>query len=77
MAVAALESLGTLFGFATTLKESVPLMGTEMAGTEVSDLVVLLLGIGSAVIDNVPLVAASLGMFTESMDDQLWHFIAY
>ncbi|WP_290697940.1 sodium:proton antiporter NhaD [Lacinutrix sp.] len=77
MAVAALESLGTLFGFASTLKEGIPLMGTEMAGTEVSDLVVLLLGVGSAVIDNVPLVAASLGMFTESMDDQLWHFIAY
>ena len=35
------------------------------------------LGIGSAVIDNVPLVAASLGMFTEPLDDQLWHFIAY
>lgn len=77
MAVAALESLGTLFGFASTLKESVSLIGTEMPGTEVSDLVVLLLGVGSAVIDNVPLVAASLGMFTESLDDQLWHFIAY
>ena len=77
MAVAALESLGTLFGFATTLKEGVPMIGTEMAGTQVSDLVVLLLGVGSAVIDNVPLVAASLGMFSEGLDDQLWHFIAY
>ena len=77
MAVAALESLGILFGFASTLKESVPLIGTEMAGTQVSDLVVVLLGIGSAVIDNVPLVAASLGMFTEGLDDQLWHFIAF
>src|SRR6056297_2717811 len=48
-----------------------------MAGTQVSDLVVILLGVGSAVIDNVPLVAASLGMFSEPMDDQLWHFIAY
>ena len=48
-----------------------------MAGTVVSDLVVLLLGVGSAVIDNVPLVAASLGMFSESADDILWHFIAY
>ena len=38
----------------------------------VSDLVVLL-GVGSAVIDNVPLVAASLGMFSQPMDDQLWH----
>lgn len=77
MAVAALESLGTLFGFATTLKEGIPMIGTEMAGTQVSDLVVLLLGVGSAVIDNVPLVAASLGMFSEGLDDQLWHFIAY
>jgi len=53
------------------------LIGTEMAGTRVSDLVVVLLGVGSAVIDNVPLVAASLGMFSEPLDDQLWHFIAY
>ena len=77
MAVAALESLGILFNFADTLKESVPLMGTELAGTGVSDLVVVLLGVGSAVIDNVPLVAASLGMFTEPLDDPLWHFIAF
>ena len=77
MAVAALESLGLLFGFASNLKETMPMMGTEMVGTEVSDIVILLLGVGSAVIDNVPLVAASLGMFSEAMDDQLWHFIAY
>lgn len=77
MAVAALESLGLLFGFATNLKESMPMLGTEMDGTAVSDIVVLLLGIGSAVIDNVPLVAASLGMFSEPIDDQLWHFIAF
>ncbi len=38
MAVAALESLGILFGFATSLKENMPMMGTEMAGTAVSDL---------------------------------------
>jgi len=43
----------------------------------VSDLVILLLGVGSAVIDNVPLVAASLGMFSEPMDNELWHFVAY
>ena len=48
-----------------------------MDGTQVSDLVVMFLGIGSAVIDNVPLVAASLGMFSEPLDDVLWHFIAY
>jgi len=77
MAVAALESLGQLFGFATWLQDATPKMGTEMVGTRVSDLVVVLLGVGSAVIDNVPLVAASLGMFSEPLDDQLWHFIAY
>ena len=78
MAVAALESLGILFGFANTLQEKMPMLGTEIhVGEGVSDLVVLLLGVGSAVIDNVPLVAASLGMFHEPMDNELWHFIAY
>jgi Na+/H+ antiporter NhaD/arsenite permease-like protein len=77
LAVAALESLGILFGFATTLKESMPMLGTEMATGTVSDLVIILLGVASAVIDNVPLVAASLGMFSEGIDNELWHFIAY
>ena len=80
MAVAALESLGILFGFATTLQDSMPMLGTELNPSEpnaVSDLVVLLLGVGSAVIDNVPLVAASLGMFSADVDHVLWHFIAY
>ncbi len=77
MAVAALESLGILFGAANWLKEATPLIGTETTGTVVSDLVVILLGIGSAIIDNVPLVAASLGMFSEEIDNPLWHFIAF
>jgi len=41
------------------------------------NLVIMLLGVFSAIIDNVPLVAASMGMYTEPMDDTLWHFIAY
>lgn len=77
MAVAALESLGILFGFANTLQDTMPMLGTELHHKGVSDLVVLLLGVGSAVIDNVPLVAASLGMFSQPLDDELWHFIAY
>ena len=77
LAVAALESLGQLFGFANWLQDVMPKMGTELADARVSDLVVLLLGVGSAVIDNVPLVAASLGMFSEGLDDPLWHFIAF
>jgi Na+/H+ antiporter NhaD/arsenite permease-like protein len=38
---------------------------------------VSLLGIASAVIDNVPLVAASMGMFSMPPDDSIWHLIAY
>lgn len=77
MTVAALESLGVLFDFASVLKETTPMIGTELHHSGVSDLVVLLLGVTSAVIDNVPLVAASLGMFSESIDNELWHFVAY
>lgn len=77
MAVAALESLGILFEFATTLQDTMPMMGTELHHTGVSDLVILLLGVASAIIDNVPLVAASLGMFSEPIDNELWHFVAY
>ncbi|MGA9271550.1 MAG: sodium:proton antiporter NhaD [Lutimonas sp.] len=79
MAVAALESLGVLFRFAGGLTETIPMLGTELqgSGTQVSDLVVLIMGVASAVIDNVPLVAASLGMFADPTDSPLWHFIAY
>ena len=67
MAVAALESLGMLFGFADWLNHAMPN----------TDIVVGLLGIGSAIIDNVPLVAASIGMFSFEMDDPVWHLIAF
>lgn len=79
MAVAALESLGVLFNFAQGMNETIPMVGTEpaIAGYKVSDLVVLLLGVSSAVIDNVPLVAASIGMFSDPIDSPLWHFIAF
>lgn len=67
MAVASLESLGILFNFAEDLNTTIPN----------SDIVVMLLGVGSAVIDNVPLVAASLGMFQNELNDPIWHFIAF
>jgi len=67
LAVAALESLGLLFNFAEGLNQAIPN----------TDIVVGLLGIGSAVIDNVPLVAASMGMFSAPIDDSVWHLIAY
>lgn len=79
LAVAALESLGTLFHFAENLNTSIPMLGTEpaIAGYAVSDLVVMILGVASAVIDNVPLVAASIGMFSDPIDSPLWHFVAF
>lgn len=77
LAVAALESLGMLFEFAETLDKTMPMLGSEGVGQSVSDLVVIILGVGSAVIDNVPLVAASMGMFSIPTDDSVWHFIAY
>ena len=77
MAVAALESLGFLFQFANWLQTTTPMIGTELATATISDLVIILLGGASAIIDNVPLVAASIGMFPNLIDDPIWHFIAY
>lgn len=77
MAVAGLESLvygvvngeevGTLRYLAEVLQGAIPNQ----------DVVVILLGILSAIIDNVPLVAASMGMYDLPIDSVLWHFIAY
>ena len=67
LAVAALESTGSLFHFAGKLNEMVPN----------TNIVVMILGFASAVIDNVPLVAAAIGMFQEGMDASIWHFIAF
>ena len=78
MAVAGLESLvygvsaageevGTLRYLAEVLQGAIPY----------EDVVVILLGIFSAIIDNVPLVAASIGMYESPTDSVLWHFIAY
>ena len=66
MTVAALESLGLIFTF-----------GQEVNASLDQNIFITLLGIGSAIIDNVPLVAASMGMFQDSMDAKVWHFIAY
>jgi Na+/H+ antiporter NhaD/arsenite permease-like protein len=72
MAVAALETVvvgnvGALRYVAERLQSAIPNQ----------DIVVIILGFMSAIIDNVPLVAASMGMYTEPMDSKLWHFIAY
>ena len=66
MTVAALESLGLVFNLGSTIQQAIDI-----------NLFVLLLGAGSAIIDNVPLVAASMGMFDLDLDNPVWHFIAY
>ena len=67
MAVGALESLGILFNFAGDLTEIFPN----------TDVLMILFGFLSAIIDNVPLVAASMGMFPNLLDDPLWHALAF
>ncbi len=77
VAVAALESVavmganghqvGLLMNLAEWLQETIPNQ----------NIVIIVLGYFSAIIDNVPLVAASMGMYTEPQDSTLWHFIAY
>ncbi|MBX2985522.1 MAG: sodium:proton antiporter NhaD [Bacteroidia bacterium] len=66
MAVAGLESMGLIHAFGTNVQQMMP-----------DELFVFLLGAASAIIDNVPLVAASMGMFNFPVDEHIWHFIAY
>lgn len=78
LSVAALETLsyglinggdkvGTLRYFAEVMNATIP--NREAVST--------LIGVASAVIDNVPLVAAALGMFNDPVDDRLWHLLAF
>jgi len=67
MTVAGMESLGMI----EQLGENVLASGTS------KELYISFLGVASAIIDNVPLVAASIGMFKDGMDADAWHFIAY
>lgn len=77
MSVSCLETLvfgsiqnvpvGTLRYTAESLSNAVPNM----------DIVIILLGVLSSVIDNVPLVAATMGMYTFETDSPVWHFIAF
>jgi Na+/H+ antiporter NhaD/arsenite permease-like protein len=66
-AVAALEAMRTLNSLAMSMDNAIPNR----------DIVIAVLGLGSALIDNVPLVAAAMGMYLEPMDAKLWHFLAY
>ena len=75
MAVGALEALGIVFGVGQWLVSTFENVNWVLFGG--LDIVVFVLGFLSAAIDNVPLVAASMGMFGEAIDNPLWHGIAY
>jgi Na+/H+ antiporter NhaD/arsenite permease-like protein len=67
LTVAALESIGFIFN----LGQSVQNAGIS------TPLFMGILGISSAVIDNVPLVAGAMGMFSYPLDHATWHLLAY
>jgi Na+/H+ antiporter NhaD/arsenite permease-like protein len=70
LAVATLEHTQLLAAFAAWLDRTIGQLGV----------IVLLLGLLSAIVDNVPLVAAAMGMYgldQHPADSFLWEFIAY
>lgn len=70
LAISALESTGQLQGLAGGLDKAI---GNQ-------NLIVLTIGMLSAVVDNVPLVAATMGMYSLEQfptDNYFWEFLAY
>jgi Na+/H+ antiporter NhaD/arsenite permease-like protein len=67
LTVAALESMGIILQLGKSVQE---------AGISTS-VFMGILGIASAIIDNVPLVAGAMGMFPFPMDHEAWHLLAY
>lgn len=70
LAVAALESMQVLHAFAHQLDSTI---GDQR-------IIITLIGLLSAVVDNVPLVAASMGMYdlaTYPADHMIWEYLAY
>ncbi len=70
LAVGALQSMTTLHNFAEYLNHT---LGDNR-------LIITLIGILSAIVDNVPLVAASMGMYDMGVyptDHMIWEYLAY
>jgi len=70
LAVGSLQSMGTLANFAGYLSSTI---GDNR-------IIITLIGLLSAIVDNVPLVAASMGMYSLEMypmDDFIWIYLAY
>jgi Na+/H+ antiporter NhaD/arsenite permease-like protein len=70
LAVGVLETTGILRGCAEFLSQKI---GNQLV-------IAIVIGVFSAIVDNVPLVAASMGMYDMRQfpqDNAFWHFIAY
>jgi Na+/H+ antiporter NhaD/arsenite permease-like protein len=67
LAIGALASTGILRGIAEWLDRTVPNL----------EIVAIVIGLVSAVVDNVPLVAAGIEMYRMPVDDPFWTFLAY
>ncbi len=67
LAIAALESEGSLHNWSEIL----------MHYQSDPRIIAIILGVFSAVIDNVPLVAATINMYDLPMDNSFWHFLSY
>lgn len=70
MSIGALEVSGLLTELAVFFNQNLPNL----------DIIATVIGLASAVIDNVPLVAATMGMYDLTQfgtDDRLWQLIAY
>jgi Na+/H+ antiporter NhaD/arsenite permease-like protein len=67
LAVGSLSATGTLGNLAGWLDRVVPSR----------DVVAVIIGLVSAVVDNVPLVAAGIEMYTMPVDDRFWMLLAY
>jgi Na+/H+ antiporter NhaD/arsenite permease-like protein len=72
LAIAAFESV--VVGDFSLLRTGANSLSDAIPNTYI---IIILLGFLSAIIDNVPLVAAAMGMYDYPLDNHLWHFIAY
>jgi Na+/H+ antiporter NhaD/arsenite permease-like protein len=76
LAVGCLGAMGTLRQLAEGLNES--LGAVDIGGwIQGNQLVAILIGLVSAVVDNVPLVAAGIEMYTDPVDSPFWMLLAY
>ncbi|WP_185850791.1 sodium:proton antiporter NhaD [Blattabacterium cuenoti] len=67
LSVSSLESLGILYNLSQWINNTVSSW----------KITAFLFGLISSIIDNVPLVAATIAMFSYPLDHDIWHFIAY